>query len=458
MMSSWTEIRKKVLLDLTPSEAEKNTILSVADEIIEAIDKILRNNGINGKAELHGSVPHDTWIKGQMDLDIFIVLDQYKDRSQLREVLNTIQEQTNWEFLIAFAEHPYLQTQINGYNIDIVPCFRQREGDRIKSATDRTPLHTKWLKTPLKNLGDEVRLLKQFLKTGDMYGAEIKVGGFSGYLCELLIIKYGSFDMLLASAAEWGEQKVIRFDHETRVFHDPLVIYDPVDSYRNVASALKPDVYRKFISAAKAFTETQSERFFSRIESPVETEKLLLSLQDRSLAFIVIEESRAEVPDVLWGMIWKSSNAVERQLKEKGFKVVGSTAWSNNKTRHILVYEVEDPNLPEIYKHYGPEDYLKDNVEQFKEAYRTRANVVDPPRTEGERWFVTLRREIVGIKKVISKLLEDGGRGIGVSQKLAIKILQHHRVLEGAEVKPYLTDGFERHLYKFLRDKPYWDV
>ena len=26
-----------------------------------------------------------------------------------------------------------------------------------------------------------------------VYGAEIKVGGFSGYLCELLVMKYGGF-------------------------------------------------------------------------------------------------------------------------------------------------------------------------------------------------------------------------------------------------------------------------
>ena len=156
-------------------------------------------------------------------------------------------------------------------------------------------------------------------------------------------------------------------------------------------------------------------------------------------------------------MIWKSSHAIERQLVEKGFNVIGSTAWSNDETRHILVYEAENGMLPEVYKHYGPEDYLTFNVEQFKEAYRNRDNVVEPPALEGHTWVVVLRRKLVGLKEVVSKLLEDGGRGIGVSQKLIIRILQHHRVLEGEEVKPYLFDGFERHLYKFLRDKPYWD-
>ena len=31
------------------------------------------------------------------------------------------------------------------------------------------------------------------------------------------------------------------------------------------------------------------------------------------------------------------------------------------------------------------------------------------------------------------------------------------RVLDGTEIEPYLDGGFERHLSKFLRGRPYWD-
>ena len=456
-MSNWAEVREKVLQRIKPSKAEEVTLQSVADEIIESIGGMLDKAGIDGKAEIQGSVPHGTWIKGQMDLDIFIVLEKYEERKQLGEVLDVIKANTDWDFTIAFAEHPYLQTVIEGYKIDLVPCFRRRMGERIRSATDRTPLHTEWLKPRLVGLGDEVRLLKQFLKVGEMYGAEIKVGGFSGYLCELLIIKYGSFERLLEAASGWGDKQVVRFNSEDRVFSDPLVVYDPVDLTRNVASALREDIYGNFVLAAKAFTETPVERFFTVDESPVDTKLLLESMEGRSLGFVVVEESRAEVPDVLWGMIWKSSHAIERQLTEKGFKVVGSTAWSNDSTRHILVYETEDGELPEVYRHYGPQDYLTVNVGQFKTAYKGRKNLVSGPSLDGKTWYVTLRRDVRGLKEVMGGLLEDGGRSIGVSQKLAIRVLQHHRVLEGAEVEPYLVEGFERHLHRFLKGRPYWD-
>lgn len=456
-MSDWADVREKVLQSIKPSEAEEVTLRSVADEIINEVDKVLAKAGINGKAEAHGSVPHGTWVKGQMDLDIFIVLDHYEERGQLGEVLDAIKSNTNWDFMIAFAEHPYLQTVIDGYKIDLVPCFRREMGERIRSATDRTPLHTEWLRTRLVDLGDEVRLLKQFLKVGDMYGAEIKVGGFSGYLCELLIAKYGSLPRLMESASGWENQHVVRFNDERREFTDPLVVYDPVDKSRNVASALRENIYREFLAAARAFTESPGERFFTFNETPINREALLASMEGRSLVFVVVEESRAEVPDVLWGMIWKSSHAIERQLSGKGFKVVGSTAWSNDETRHILVFEVEDGVLPEVYRHYGPQDRLTVNVEQFKEAYKERKNLVSGPNLNDDTWYVMLRRSVVGLRDVTVKLLGDGGRSIGVSQKFAIRILQHNRVLEGKDIEPYLVDGFERHMYKFLRGRPYWD-
>lgn len=456
-MSDWERIREKTLREIKPSKAEEVTLLSVADEVIKIIDGVLRSSGIDGKAEIHGSVPHGTWVKGQMDIDVFVVLDKFKDRGQLGEVIDKVREGTDWSFSLAYAEHPYLQTVVDGYKIDIVPCFRLEPGKRIRSATDRTPLHTEWLRDKLMGLGDEVRLLKQFLRKGLMYGAEIKVGGFSGYLCELLIVKYGSFWALMNAASGWGEKEVIGFNAETRQFDDPLVVYDPVDKSRNVASALRSSIYVAFVEAAKAFVDRPSLRFFSEDDTKIDVDELLKSLEQRSVVFIVIEESRAEVPDVLWGMLWKSSFAIERQLREKGFNVIGSTAWSNDVNRHILVYEVEEPMLPEVYRHYGPEDYLTVNVEQFKEAYKERTNLVSGPSLEDERWYVMLRRDVTGLKEVTSRLLEDGGRSIGVSQKMSIRILQHHRVLEGNEVDQYLVDGFERHMYRFLRGRPYWD-
>ena len=456
MMSSWSEIRKSVLERIKPSRAEEITLKEVGDQVVERINSILKKARIRGVAEIHGSVPHGTWITGQMDLDIFVVLNTYRERGQLSEVLDALREHTDWVFTEAWAEHPYLQTEIGGYNLDIVPCFRARTGDRIKSATDRSPLHTKWLKKNLNEKGDDVRLLKQFLKVIEIYGAEIKVGGFSGYLCELLVIKHGSFMGVIDAASMWGEKEVIRFKEETQEFNDPLVVYDPVDSLRNVASALREEPYHRFISAAKAFKENPSKRFFTFDETPVDVDELIEKIGERSLVFVVIEESKAEVPDTLWGQLRRSVGAIEKQLIIQGFDVVESTVWSNEKTRHIFAYMLVSINRTEMDKHFGPPVHLEKDVKKFLEVYTDNPRVVSGPEIENNRWFVVLYREHTLVKDTLDKLLSDGGARIGISKGIAVRILQHHRILMGKSIGPYLIEGFERQLAKFIRGRPFW--
>jgi tRNA nucleotidyltransferase (CCA-adding enzyme) len=301
-----------------------------------------------------------------------------------------------------------------------------------------------------------VRLLKQLLKVVEIYGAEIKVGGFSGYLCELLVIKHGSFMGVIDAASMWGEKEVIRFNEETRKFNDPLVVYDPVDSLRNVASALREEPYHRFISVAKAFKETPSERFFTFDETPVDVDELMEKIGKRSLVFVVIEESKAEVPDTLWGQLRRSVGAIEKELILQGFDVVDSTVWSNEKTRHILAYMLASINRTEVDKHFGPPVHLEKDVEKFLGVYSDNPRVVSGPEIENNRWFVVLYREHTLVKDTVDKLLSDGGARIGVSKRIAVRILQHHRVLMGKSIGPYLTEGFERQLAKFIRGRPFW--
>lgn len=62
------------------------------------------------------------------------------------------------------------------------------------------------------------------------YGSEFKVGGFSGYLCELLIINYGSFLEVLRNVwTDWkpGYQIDLMEYGTSNLFDDPLIVVDP---------------------------------------------------------------------------------------------------------------------------------------------------------------------------------------------------------------------------------------
>ncbi len=458
-MPDWETIREEIIQGLRPNVDEQSRLLAFTEETVNKINGVLVEAGIEAKAEYHGSVAHGTWISGQQDLDIFIIIERYVGREQLQHVLDTVKENTEWEYTEAYAEHPYLKTQINGYSLDIVPCFKVDPGDPLYSSTDRTPLHTEWLDGKLSGLEDDVRLLKQFLLTLGLYGAEIKIGGFSGYLCELLIVYYGGFWELVEAASRWGKKEVLSFsDEKPRRFTDPLTVIDPVDRDRNVASALREDSYSFFIAAARSFTKKPSQAFFKKEQVMVSEEMILDDLRDRptDILFLVIEESRADVADTLWGQIHKSRQALELQINENGFEVLRSTAWSNEETRHVFVYELKSGVIPEAVKHMGPPARLESNVRQFIEAYKDNPKTIAGPDLLGDRWYVLIKRDYTDIRDLMGFLLSDGGRAVGVSRKLSVRILQHHRVLLNEEIRDYLVDGFEYYLFNWLKGRPLW--
>ena len=92
----------------------------------------------------------------------------------------------------------------------LYPCYKIEDASQKLSAVDRTPLHTKYVKENLKeNQKSDVRLFKQFLRGISCYGAEAEIEGFSGYLCEILVIKYKNFKGLIENASKWKDLSLI---------------------------------------------------------------------------------------------------------------------------------------------------------------------------------------------------------------------------------------------------------
>ena len=132
------------------------------------------------------------------------------------------------------------------------------------SAVDRTPLHVDYVLGRVKDgQTDEIRLLKAWAEGIGVYGAEAKILGFSGYLCELLVLKYGTFRGVLEASLAWRRGLVVELDRPPgRSFEEPLVVIDPVDPNRNVASAVSLEQLATFVHAAREYLQKPSERFF----------------------------------------------------------------------------------------------------------------------------------------------------------------------------------------------------
>jgi tRNA nucleotidyltransferase (CCA-adding enzyme) len=219
-----------ILRKYKPSEEQNRALKQTASEVMGRINAILEQKKIKAKSLLVGSVAKGTNLASG-DIDLFVIFSKDYSSRDMERLGLMIGHEVLPEGREKYAEHPYVSGQLGDRKVDIVPCFEIDHGTRIISSVDRTPLHTDFV---LKNLNaegqDQVRLLKLFMKGIGVYGSEIKVSGFSGYVCELLVIKYGSMlKVLEAFALLKGKMRISLEEGDIRDFDAPIVIIDPTD-------------------------------------------------------------------------------------------------------------------------------------------------------------------------------------------------------------------------------------
>jgi len=464
-LDEWGSLREGILARLTPGEDERRLVEGFCDRTVGELSERLKEAGLRGRAELHGSVARDTWIAGERDLDIFIVLDAEEGRKAIPRALEVVKEYLRGGWKEAYAEHPYIQAEVGGFRIDVVPCFRVDPRRGLLSSTDRTPLHTEFVKERLSpEERNEVRLLKRFMAGVDIYGAEIRVGGFSGYLCELLVINYGSFEGTLGRASGWRRGEVIDLAGKADVralrkrFRDPLIIIDPVDPSRNAASAVTDSSMWTFVAAARAFLENPREGFFFPEEKVVEASSLLKSIAERGsdLLFVVVEDGEVSVPDVLWGQLYKTERALSSLLLKNGFPLMRSGTWSDEEERHVFVFELEAAEVPPVTIRNGPPVMMGEDSGKFLDAHLGAGATVSGPGIRGSRWWVETRRQHTDAVGLLDEALSDGGRGVGVSRGIAEKLEGNRRVLLNGEIAEFLEGELLGFLDGFLRGRPDW--
>ncbi|MGD2141889.1 MAG: CCA tRNA nucleotidyltransferase [Candidatus Bathyarchaeota archaeon] len=463
--SSWEEIRQRVLEKIVPGREEEDQVKGFCYKIEEELTERLRTAGYSASAEVHGSVARGTWIKGERDLDIFIALEDDHDRDDLPEVLEVVKNYVGEGWVEAYAEHPYISAELNGFRVEFVPCFKVDPKEGILSATDRTPLHTGFVNERLpveKRI--EVRLLKRFMKGLGVYGAEVRVRGFSGYLCELLVIALGSFEGVLEAATIWRLGEVVDPigsadpKYLRKRFSEPLIVQDPVDPRRNVASAVSEENFWEFSAASEAFfREPKMVFFFPDEQKPnvAEVSRLIRSWA-LDLVFIEVRDGNVEVPDVLWGQLYRSERALAGALGEAGFEVVRSGVWSDETSRHVFIFEIMSALLPGLVRRKGPPVWMAEDGRRFLDAHLTSEGPVSGPWIEGDRWWALVKRRENDAVRVTVGLLENGGRGIGVSPGIADRIEEGYRVFLGSEVELILDRDLAGFLEGFLKGRPSW--
>ncbi|MBN3037202.1 MAG: CCA tRNA nucleotidyltransferase [Candidatus Diapherotrites archaeon] len=376
------------LADIKPTGKERERELAIAARIIEAVKRVSGR-----EAMLVGSEAKDTDLKGDKDLDIFILFPKDVPRKELeREGLLTgrrVCQAFSARPRVHYAEHPYTKARINGFSVDIVPCYKLNPGDRIISAVDRSPLHTWYVIKHLKDT-DEVRLLKHFAKRAGVYGSEIATHGFSGYLCELLIIHYGSFEEVVKKACRWRHGTFIDVEGhgDAKEFSEPLAVVDPVDGHRNVAAAVSEEKLAQFILMARHYARTK------------ELPRRAAIMRNRGKLFVMEWDIKEEVDEIIWSQVERFRNKVVKQLNEHEFHVMDAHHWTDAEKKAQVLVELEVWSMPYVNDHAGPSIYNDEHCEKFAKKYG-RVWV------RGQKLMTERPRQYRTAKQLLSELFKD---------------------------------------------------
>ncbi len=448
-MDDFDEIRTSVLSMIKPTDAEKIRLQELSNIIINKIDAIGKEEGINISAKLVGSSARGTWLSGEHDLDIFIMFQPDATRDYLEEkglyIARKVAQESG-HFEERYAEHPYIYAEICGFEVDLVPAFGVESACELKSAVDRTPFHNNFVISRIRGLEDEVLLLKQFLKGSRVYGSELKTHGFSGYLSELLIIHYGSFIQVLKAACYWEPGMIIDIEkHGSVVHNNPIVVVDPTDPRRNVAAALSIDNFCIFIDKASEFLKKPDISYFSApVCEPLDDASFKAVMNKRGTSLIAMEFTAPDVvEDVLFPQLYKLEESVHELFERYDFCVYNSGMWADEKA--IALFELESLTLPQVKKHTGPHVWSGKHAIAFKSKYHcsdTFSNIY----IKNGRYMVEIPRKYTDAKKLAeSELLKCSlGKHVGLSIK------KEYNVMKNEEILGIRDEGFKRFLRKFF--------
>ncbi len=468
-MRSLQDILNEVSRRVTPSSEERMKVARIVDEVCLKVSETASKAGLEADIRLDGSVAKDTWLSGEADLDIFMKVPSSLSREDLETRCLDVARKAVVNPVLRYAEHPYVETKIAGVGVNIVLCFSVERG-KWKSAVDRTPFHTEYMKNRLdENLKNEVRLVKKFSKGIGVYGAEIKTRGFSGMLCETLTLHYGSLQELLRSASTWKVGQLVDVEGYYKgferdipdLFPESLVVVDPVDKGRNVAAAVAEEKMWLFVSASRRFLQKPELRFF--YPPPVKSltsRQLVSKLTKRGSDTIFVQFGHVDaVVDVLWSQLYKTENSLRNLLKANGFRIMRTASWSDEEKINVIVLEIESSKLSPAQSHLGPPVSKANESERFIEKYLdAAAGTVSGPRVEGDRWMVEKTRKHVDAALLVRESLEESSRAIGVASRILPAMQSGFKVLVNDEIVAVCkrNRGLTLFLTEYVMGRPSW--
>ncbi|MGQ4913712.1 MAG: nucleotidyltransferase domain-containing protein [Candidatus Asgardarchaeia archaeon] len=365
---------QEALKKIKPTIKETKLLQELTNSVIDSITFCSKQISIKVKDAIPGgSFAKGTNLKGDSDIDLFVrVITEQRDdlKNFVFSVKSCLESALKSEAIIAYAENPYLAFDLKKNDmlahVDIVPVAFAKDVYELPKALKisgmaRSPFHTLYAREKLNDaMRDEVRLLKYFLKKKRAYG----VFGFTGWLSELLIIHYGTFENVLRNADEIVH---LRLDIEGRFSpkelekmfpSDRIVILDPIDPRRNAAAGIQGFIGElkliRFRNSAKEAINNPQKTF---VEWPIRG-NVTVEFIPKNLKTIPPENYLTSLGHI--------ALALKNSLEQYGYILKDAYICEEP----YLLYLLVEPNKLEKYVLKGPPVNMKNAVSCFLKAHK----------------------------------------------------------------------------------------
>ncbi len=422
---------KKILKNIKPNAECEKAELKFISLVIARLKKEIRKANI----VLAGSFAKGTFLECDKDIDIFVLFKHNVKKEDMKNIVCAAVKNVFPDafFQIAYAQHPYVRVFTKRRKIDVVPAYEINSESHfeLKTAVDRSQLHTRYILSKMsEEQKDEVRLLKKFLKVNFLYGAEIKVQGFSGYLCELLILKYGTFEKTINAIAKWKEYTFIDIENKTEKdnalmkFGVPLMVIDPIDANRNVSAVVSIENYKAIILLARAFCKSKNKlAFFTKKNA---TRAQLANFLKKKNIYCISFIAPNIIDDVLWGQVRRFYSALRSAIEKEGFEITGYILNRCGENICILLELFKD-KLPLIKILRGPPLKFVTECKKFSSKYRKSIFI------KNKRLMARVKRDVHTLEEFFFRIIKKFPIPSHLNSVKNAKIYKNTKIIENCK-------------------------
>jgi tRNA nucleotidyltransferase (CCA-adding enzyme) len=162
----------------------------------------------------------------------------------------------------------------------------------------------------------------------------------------------------------------------------------------------------------------------------------------------------------VWSQLFRTQRALVNLLENSDFEVIRSSAWTDESSLSVLLFELASHGLSSSKRHRGPPVSRLVESASFLLKHLGAKDTISGPWIEDDRWYVEKKRQVVSAHALLAPVLRSGGSNVGIAPLVIRTARKSAKIFEGNEIGALLSGNreFAKFMRVFLAGRPVWLV